>query len=82
MESVWNRVNNERRELLLLKAYKDALSFANISDQPPVAEFELEDEPGNNLDDLQGYRSVLAGRREEAGLDTTPLVNNSPVIDE
>jgi hypothetical protein len=82
MESVWNRVNNERRELLLLKAYKDALSFANIADQPPVAEFELEDEPGSNLDDLQGYRSVLAGGGEEAGLDTTPLVNNSPVIDE
>ncbi len=82
MESVWNRVNNERRELLLLKAYKDVLSFANIADQPPVAEFELEDEPGSNLDDLQGYRLVQAGGGEEAGLDTTHLVNNSPVIDE
>jgi hypothetical protein len=34
------------------------------------------------LDDLQGYRSVLASRWDEAGLDTTPLVSNSPVIDE
>ncbi len=55
MESVWSRVNEERHELLLLKAYQDALSFPNIADQPPVAEFELEDEPGSNLDDLEGY---------------------------
>jgi hypothetical protein len=61
VESVWNRVNQKRRELLLLNAYKDALSFANIVDQPPLDEFGLEDEPGSNVDDLQGYRSVLAG---------------------
>jgi hypothetical protein len=75
-------VNDERRELLLLKAYKDALSFANIADQPPVAEFELEDEPGSNLDDLQGYRSVLASRGKETGPDAIPFVNNSSVVDE
>ncbi len=82
MESVWNRVNEERRELLLLKAYKDALSFANIADQPPVAEFELEDEPGSNLDDLQGYRSVMASSGKETGHDAIPSVNNSSVINE
>jgi hypothetical protein len=45
-------VNDERHEFLLLKAYKDAVTFASRADQPPVAEFELEDEPGSNLDDL------------------------------
>ncbi len=55
IESVWKRVNVDRRRLLLLKAYKDALSYANIVDQPPTSEFELEDEPGSNLDDLEAY---------------------------
>jgi hypothetical protein len=55
-------VNEECHELLLLKAYKDDLSFASIAGQPPVAKFELKDEPGSNLDDLQGYKSVLASR--------------------
>ncbi len=82
MESVWNWVNNEHRELLLLKAYKDALSFASIADQPPVAVFEFEDEPGSNLDDLQGCRSVLASEKEEVRGNATLLVNNSPVMDE
>ncbi len=75
-------MNNERRKLLLLKAYKDALSFANIADQLPVAVFELEDEPGSNLDDLQGYGLVLAGGEKEVRGNATLLVNNSPVIDE
>jgi hypothetical protein len=75
-------VNNERCKLLLLKAYKDALSFAIIADQLPVTEFELEDKPGSNLDDLQGYRSVLARGGKEAGPDATPLVSNSPIIKE
>ncbi len=75
-------MTDERCELLLLKAYKDALSFANIADQPPVAEFELEDEPSSNLDDLQGYRSVLASGRKETGPDAIHSVNNSSVIDE
>jgi hypothetical protein len=82
MKSVWNRVNDERREHLLPKAYKNALSFANIADQPPVAEFELEDEPGSNLDDLQGYRKVLASGGKETGPDAISFVNNSSVIDE
>ncbi len=75
-------MNEERRELLLLKAYKDALSFANVADQPPVAEYELEDEPGSNLDDLQGYRLLLAGGGNETGPDAIPSVNNSSVTDE
>ncbi len=82
MESVWNQVNNERRKPLLLKAYKDALSFANIANQPPISMFELEDELSSNLDDLQGYRSVLAGGGEDVRGNTTLLVNNSPIIDE
>jgi hypothetical protein len=61
MGGVWKRVNQERRELLVLKAYKDAFSYANIVDQPTVSEFELEDELGSNLDDSEGYRSVLVG---------------------
>jgi hypothetical protein len=72
-------VNEERRELLLLKAYKDALSFANIANQPPVAEFELEDEPGSNLDDLEVYRSARASGGTERWPDA---INNSSVIEE
>jgi hypothetical protein len=62
MEGVWNWVNQEWRELLLLKAYKDALSYATIINQLPVSEFELEDKLGSNLDDLEGYRSVICKR--------------------
>jgi hypothetical protein len=47
MEGVWNWVNVKSCELLLMKAYKDALSYADIVAQQPVAEFDLEDEPGS-----------------------------------
>jgi hypothetical protein len=77
IESVWNCVNNERRELLLLKGYKDALSFANIVDQLLVTEFQLEDESGSNVDDLQGYMLVLACGERDSRSDFTGSVNQN-----
>ncbi len=81
METVWNPVNEERCLLLLLKANKDALSHANIVDLLPTPEFELEDKPGNNLDDLQACRSVLSNG--ERALKYFPLIsdNNNSIIE-
>ncbi len=80
--SVWDCVNDERCELLLLRAYKDALLYANITDQPPVAKFQLEDEPSYNLDYLQGNRSLLAGGEREVEHDAIASLINNPAIKE
>ncbi len=81
MEAVWDRVNDQRRELLLLKAYKDVLSHANILDQLPVAEFELEDEPGSSLEGLKAYRLILAAGENLQEIDLHVSHNNNSVIE-
>ncbi len=75
-------INQERRELLLLNAYKNALSYANIVDQPPVSEFEFEDKLGSNVDDLEGYTSVLVDGKRATKSDQPISHNSSPVIAE
>jgi hypothetical protein len=82
MESVWICVNVDRQRLLLLKAYKDALSFANIVDQPPTSKFGLEDEPGSNLDDLEAYRSVIANGEQVPGSNPLLSYNNNSIVEE
>jgi hypothetical protein len=53
-----------------------------MTDQPPVAEFELEDEPGNNLNDLQGYRLALVSVGRIIGSDAISSLNNNSTIEE
>jgi hypothetical protein len=62
MDSTWNVIDENRRKLLLCKVYTDALAQANVVDQPPAAAFDLEDETGDNVDNLQAYRSVNASK--------------------
>jgi hypothetical protein len=80
MEAVWNRVNDQRCELLLLKAYEDVLSYANIVDQPPVAECELEDEPESSLEGLEAYRLMLVAGERVQETDSHASHNNNSVI--
>ncbi len=65
-----------------MKAYNNTLLYANILHQPPVVQLELEDEPGSNLDDLEGYRLVLdsGGRATES--DQPITYNHGLVIEE
>ncbi len=82
METIWNWMNDRHCVLLILKAYKDALCYANIVDQPPVAEYELEDEPGSSLEGLEAYRlNLVAGERVQE-TDSHASDNNNSVIEE
>jgi hypothetical protein len=82
MKAVWDRVNDQRRELLILQAYKDALSHATILDKPSVSEFELEDEPGGSLKGLEAYWLILAARERVQETDSHVSHNNNSVIEE
>jgi hypothetical protein len=75
MDSAWNVIGKNCRELLLCKVYTDALAQANVIDQPLAAAFDLDDEPGDNVDDLQAYRSVNAS--EETFISTANVENAS-----
>jgi hypothetical protein len=50
-------VNAQRRVLILCKVYCDALTHANLADNPAEIELDLQDEAGENLDDLRAYMS-------------------------
>ncbi len=53
----WTNVNIQRRQLILCKVYRDALAYTHIVDEPAEAEHNLQDEPGDSLDDLRAYMS-------------------------
>jgi hypothetical protein len=65
-----------------LKAYEDTLSYANIVNQPPTSEFELENEPGSNLDDLEAYRSVYVNGERVLRSNQLLSYNNNSVVEE
>jgi hypothetical protein len=58
------------------------ISHANILGQPPVAEFEFEDEPESSLEGLEAYRLILAARERVQETDSYVSHNNNSVIGE
>ncbi len=53
----WTNVNIQWRQLILRKVYQDALAYTHIDVEPAQAEHNLQDEPGDSLDDLRAYMS-------------------------